>query len=149
MTCSRSAGSSIIIFLMFRKSFDPPPSIMYEASVQGEPENPIRGTRPLSPRRVIAIASMTNRSCRSGSTGFSPLRSSADRRGVENRGPSPSTMVRCIPIASGTTSMSEKSIAASTPMISTGWIVTSEAISGVLHIVRKSWRARTARYSGR
>ena len=54
-----------------------------------------------------------------------------------------------MPIASGTTRMSLKRMAASTPRMSTGWRVTSAARSGVLHRVRKDTLARTALYSGR
>ena len=52
-------------------------------------------------------------------------------------------------MASGTTRMSLKRMAASTPRMSTGCIVTSAARSGVLHSVRKETFARTARYSGK
>ena len=61
----------------------------------------------------------------------------------------PSSTVSAMPIAWGTTRMSLKMIAASTPIRSTGWSVTSTASSGVRTMVRKSARARTARYSGR
>src|SRR5438309_694507 len=54
-----------------------------------------------------------------------------------------------IPIASGTTRMSLKRMAASTPRISTGCSVTSAARSGVLQSWRKLTFSRTARYSGR
>src|SRR3954452_6641483 len=54
-----------------------------------------------------------------------------------------------MPIASGTTRMSLKRMAASTPTMSTGCSVTSAASSGVLHRVRKDTFARTALYSGR
>ena len=71
------------------------------------------------------------------------------RSGASNRGPTPSSTVSDIPMACGTTRMSLKMIAASTPIRSTGWRVTSTASSGVRTIVRKSARRRTARYSGR
>ncbi len=54
-----------------------------------------------------------------------------------------------MPIASGTTRMSLKRMAASTPRMSTGCSVTSAASSGVLHRVRNGTFARTALYSGR
>ena len=66
------------------------------------------------------------------------------RSGASNRGPTPSSTVSVMPIACGTTRMSLKMMAASTPRMSTGWSVTSTASSGVRTIVRKSARWRTA-----
>src|SRR3990170_9039647 len=61
----------------------------------------------------------------------------------------PSNAFRMIRIASTGTRMSEKRIAASTPSRSIGWIVTSAASSGVLHIVRNEFFPRIFWYSGR
>ena len=36
-----------------------PPSTMYVPTVHGLPEKPIRGTRPLSSRRIVRTASIT------------------------------------------------------------------------------------------
>src|SRR5471030_1447014 len=54
-----------------------------------------------------------------------------------------------IPIASGTTRMSLKRMAASTPRMSTGCSETCAASSGDLHRSRNFTFSRTARYSGR
>src|SRR6202012_5914467 len=51
------------------------------------------------------------------------------------------------PIASPVTNMSENRIAASIPSRSTGSIVTSAAISGVLHISRKEYLFLISQYS--
>ena len=43
--------------LHFWNDFVPPPSIMYENSVHGAPQKPIRGTSPSRACRVCVIAS--------------------------------------------------------------------------------------------
>ena len=75
--------------------------------------------------------------------------SSRVRTGLGKVGPSPLTNCSSAPIASSGSRMSAKRMAASTPRMSTGWIVTSAASSGVLQRVRKSTFWRIARYSGR
>src|SRR3546814_15698485 len=62
---------------------------------------------------------------------------------LENLGPTPSLKLKSPPIASGVTNISENSIAASIPNKLTGNMVTSAAISGVLHISRKEYLFRS------
>ena len=52
-----SAGCLKSHALHFWNVFEPPPSIMYENSVHGAPENPMRGTSPFNACRVCVIAS--------------------------------------------------------------------------------------------
>ena len=56
MSALDSAGYLNSHDLHFWNVFEPPPSIMYEKSVQGAPQKPIRGTSPASAVRVRAIA---------------------------------------------------------------------------------------------
>jgi hypothetical protein len=83
----------------------------------------------------------------SGSTSRSI--SSGVVRGRGKVGPWPDTIFTVKPIASGTTMMSQKRIAASRGKRSTGWIVTSAASFGVSTTSKKSCSARISRYSGR
>ena len=93
---------------------------MYVASVNGAPENPMRGTFFSSSFLRIFIVSRTNgiESSVSGTTSLS----TADfvLTGSLKTGPFFSENSRCIPIASTGMRISEKSIAASTPNMSTG-----------------------------
>ena len=108
------------------------------------------GTRPPSSLRVRRTASITYFKCSSGSTAWSLVKSAADRIVSGKRGPTFSMSSYGSPIASGTTRMSLKRMAASTPSKSTGWIVTSQASSGVsTSSLNPESRLRTARYSGR
>jgi hypothetical protein len=102
----------------------------------------------LSPPLRIFIVSITNDSSSSGTGTWSPSSAARFLMGSERTGPCFSLNSSLIPIASETTSMSEKSIAASTPSRSTGCMVTFAASSGVLQSVRKSTCSRTSLYSG-
>ena len=145
-----SAGASYIRRLMIPKVLLPPPSTMYVPTVQGLPANPISGTRPASSRRISATASTTYLSSCAGSGSRSLSISAADRIGRANFGPSPASKFRPRSIACGMVRMSENRIAASSGYRSIGCRVTSQAMSGLVHIARKlPARARVARYSGR
>lgn len=61
----------------------------------------------------------------------------------------PGTISTVIPTACGITRMSENMIDASKSKRRNGCIVTSQASSGVWHMVKKSFCFRTARYSGK
>src|SRR5690606_42165681 len=67
--------------------------------------------------------------------------------GLENLGPTPCSKDRSPPIASAVTKISENKIAASTPNRSIGSMVTSVAISGVLHISKKEYLFFISQYS--
>ena len=71
------------------------------------------------------------------------------RTGLWISGPSPLANSRPMPMGSSGSSMSAKMIAASISYRLTGWIVTSAATSGVLHISRKVRFVRISRYSGK
>ena len=74
----------------------------------------------------------------------------AVRTGRSKRGPTPSLTVKPRPIACGTTRISENKMEASSGKRSMGCKVTSQASSGVVHIVMKlPARLRVARYSGK
>src|SRR5690606_5694916 len=67
--------------------------------------------------------------------------------GLENLGPTPCSKDKSPPIASAVTRISENKIAASTSSKSIGNMVTSAAISGVLHISRKEYLFLISQYS--
>ena len=54
-----AAGAPYISSLVCAKLFECPPSIAYEASVNGAPAKPMSGTRPASARLICRIASST------------------------------------------------------------------------------------------
>src|SRR4051812_3647327 len=132
----------------FSKLRDVFPSIMYAASVQGPPQNPISGTLPARRFFVSRMVSSTNPSDSRGSGTRSRSTSARDRSGSGKCGPLSSSS-SASPIASETTRMSLNRMAASTPRRSTGWIVTSAARSGVLQSSRNPTFDRIARYSGK
>src|SRR5256885_3169723 len=106
------------------------------------------GTVPARRFFVRRTVSITNPSASSGSGTESRSTSAWDCSGWGKWGPLSSSS-SVMPIASGTTRMSLKRMAASTPSRVTGWMVTSAARSGVLHSSRKPTFDRMARYSGR
>jgi hypothetical protein len=55
----QASGSPYMRALVRAKSRDGPPSIAYDASVNGAPAKPINGTRPARACRVIVMASST------------------------------------------------------------------------------------------
>jgi hypothetical protein len=144
------APSSLnISCLVCAYSFEPPPSITYDASVNGAPAKPISGTSAFSSRRTKRIVSITKPSdsrasivSRTASTAF------AERIGSLIFGPS--SLVNSKPMPSGlsTSRMSANKIAASTPSCSTGSSVTCAATSERSHISMKLSFSRSARYSG-
>src|SRR6202012_3674640 len=67
--------------------------------------------------------------------------------GLANLGPTFCVKLKSPPIASAVTNISENKIAASIPNRSTGSMVTSAAISGVLHISRKEYLFLISQYS--
>src|SRR3990170_7150619 len=107
------------------------------------------GTFPSNAFRRIRIVSITKGTFSAGSGTTRSSTSAWPRICLPRIGPFPSWNSRGTPIASTGTRMSEKRIAASTPSRSIGWIVTSAASSGVLHIVRNVFFSRIFWYSGR
>ncbi len=110
--------------------------------MKGRPENPMSGTFPSNVLRRIRIASITKGTLSAGSGTASASTSACPRISFPRIGPFPSWNSRGTPIASTGMRMSEKRIAASTPSRSIGWIVTSAASSGLLHIVRNEFFPR-------
>ena len=109
-----------------------PPSIAYDASVNGAPPNPMSGTPwgPSSSRRIIRMASSTCASASRGSKRRSRSMSASVRSGFSIAGPSPRTKSNGMPIGSSGSRRSENRMAASTSMRRTGCIVTRVASSG-------------------
>ncbi len=144
------AGSRYISALVSAKFCEWPPSIAYDASVNGAPPKPISGTPwgPSSSRRIIRIVSITCASASRGSKHFSRSMSASERRGFSIAGPSPRTKSNGIPIGSSGSSKSENKIAASTSMRRTGCIVTVVASSGDRQMSSSERRLRISRYSG-
>ena len=132
-----------------RYSRDAPPSIKYDATVNGAPAKPISGTRPARARRTMRTVSNTNGVASSGSTGTRRRTSAGERTGRRTTGPAPRANSSPTPIGSTMSRMSAKRIAASTPRRSTGSRVTAAAASGFRQSSRKPNRSRIARYSGR
>ena len=123
-----------------------PPSIMYEASVNGAPAKPISGVSPnaevSSP--IVSATAATCSSCRSGRASTSAL----VRTGLATTGPVPGTMSTPTPAAYSGTTMSLYRMAASTPCRRTGWSVISQARSGVRQESSIAMPARARWYSG-
>src|SRR3954465_13889126 len=132
----------------FSKLRDVFPSIMYAASVQGPPQNPISGTLPARRFFVSRMVSSTNPSDSRGPGTRSRSTSARDWSGSGKCGPLSSNS-SASPIASAPPRVSLNGMAASTPRRSTGWIVTSAARSGVLQSWRNPTFERIARYSGK
>jgi hypothetical protein len=109
---------------------DGPPSIAYDAIVNGAPPKPMSGTRPSSSCRSIRIVVNTWPSASRGSN--VRMRSTSDtwRIGRSIEGPSPFRKSKSSPIGVKGSSRSEKRIAASTSITSTGCSVTATASSG-------------------
>ena len=119
------------------------------------PSRGCRRIRSAEPGRRARAGSAPPRRSRTGARARDPARrslsmSAADRTGRANFGPSPASKSRPRFIACGMVRMSENRMAASSGYRSIGCRVTSQAMSGLVHIARKlPARARVARYSGR
>ena len=130
-----AAGWPYISALVCAKLFEWPPSIAYDASVNGAPAKPISGTRP--PQRLLDLADRLEhvaelpRAARTRASAPGRLRV---RSGLSIAGPSPLMKSKGMPIGSSGSSRSENRIAASTSMRRTGCSVTSVARSGVRQI---------------
>ena len=116
--------------------------------MNGAPPKPMSGVRPSSSRRRSRMVSSTCPSA-SGSNVVRRSTSAADRTGLSIDGPSPLTKSNSRPIGSKGSSRSEKRIAASTSITSTGCSVTTH---GELRRRGRSRAAsdfsRSARYCG-
>src|SRR5262245_31028941 len=133
--------------LVFAKLFECPPSMAYDASVNGAPAKPMSGTRPRSSDCIWRIAASTCPSASRDSKCFRRSMSAASLIGRSICGPSPLMKSNGSPIGSSGRSKSENRIAASTSMRRIGWSVTSVARSGWRQISSSECRARKARYS--
>ena len=80
--------------------------------------------------------------------GWRVLAASWDWIVVENWGPMPLVKDNSMPNAWGITNISENNTAASKPKRRMGWQVTSQAMSGVYTISKKSCFVLISRYSG-
>ena len=129
ISASQTSGSPCISALVLAWSRHGPPSMRYDARVNGAPANPISGVPPSSPRQPLH---------RLGDEA-EPRRASSgrDRPGRRGRGsaaaitgPTPGTMSRSTPSALSGSTMSEKKMAASTPCRRTGCSVISTIRSG-------------------
>ena len=152
MRISSSFDSSGYLYnhvFAFVKLLLPPPSIIYANRVHGAPQNPISGTSPSRAVRVMLIASNTYPSSSFTSTlGFNFSGMSAGVRsgsGKDGNG----FMSTSMPIACGTTRMSQKMIAESSRPLyrRMGCSVTSVASEGVRQTSKNSCFSRTCRNS--
>jgi len=126
----QASGLLNIRALVRAKLFDGPPSMAYEAKVNGAPAKPIRGRRLSSSVHTSLIVSRTWGSSSRGSKILRRSISDSDRIGVSKAGPSPLTKSKGSPIGANGKSKSEKRMAASTSSFLSGCRVTSVARSG-------------------
>lgn len=141
------AGSRSIMAFVLGRSREGPPSIRYEATVNGAPAKPISGVDPnsVTVRATPAAIASNMPSAGPGSRSRSALASN----GCATTGPTPGLISTSTPAALSGTTMSLKKIAASTPCRRTGCRVISEAISGSRQASSIAVPARSCRYSGR
>ena len=92
---------------------DGPPSTRYDATVNGPPANPMRGTSSISTAR--RTASITYGVSETGSSGRRRSRSPRAAKGCSTTGPVPGTTSTPKPTAWAGTTMSLNRMAASTP----------------------------------
>ena len=133
---------------MRMKLFEPPPSTMYAARVNGAPAKPMTGTESCSAARVRRIASATKPVVSTGSGHHELL---DVRRGPQRRGevrPAVAELELHPHRLGGDEDVGEDDRRVHAEP-ATGWTVTSAARSGVLQSGRKSIFSRMARYSGR
>ena len=104
-SASQTSGAPYIIALVRAWSFDGPPSIRYDATVNGAPANPISGVPPSSATSDL-IAVEVNGTCSGARSGMAATSASV-RTGCATTGPTPGTMSRSTPTALSGSTMSE------------------------------------------
>lgn len=133
----------------FGKVFEPPPSTMYAARVNGAPQNPKTALSGSWERRIFMFSATYPSFSRARSLG-EPISASDLFFTVRSISiPPPSLKRYGNPSASGIVSMSENAIAQSNPKRRMGCMAASAASSGVLTIPRNPRFSFNSRYSGK